>query len=137
MKLIDRFISRAFRVYICAQPCAHCGAEHSTPAHEISRKKAEGSDALCINLCIKCHRILDDWGKSKTEKALQLWGLNIGELHAKLWNGFMATQGFLHSIYLPGDQRGFEIFLEHIGLRDGSDSKRKNRGELSKAVNQF
>jgi len=134
IKLVDRFICDAFRQYCREQPCANCHAEHSTPAHEISRKRGDGSDALCINLCMVCHKIFDDWGKVKINLLRELWGIEIEELHFRLWGGFMREQGIYIVIV---SQEQFEARCAAFGLRDGSDSKRKTRGGLTKTVNKF
>ena len=122
-KTKDRFCCAAFLSYIRSLPCAHCGFEHSTPAHVISRKRAAGSDALCINLCMACHKIFDGWGKNKVGAMQVRWGINIEELHVKLWLGFLNSlgYGFVRAI----NKAQFEGACEHLELRTPAPTKRK------------
>lgn len=117
-KLKDRFCCPAFLNYLRSLPCARCGFEHSTPAHVISRKRADGSDATCIDLCMACHKIFDGWGKNKVGAMQVRWGINIEELHVKLWSGFFEVSGI-------DSQEEFEARCEGAGLREPAPTKRK------------
>lgn len=126
----SRFTSEKFLNYIRSLPCCICGAP-STPSHMKSTKFADGSDALAVPACIVNKHHVSSTRTSR--KILERTGIDIGELHAKLWNGFLAENGFPNSIYKPEDQKAFEIFLEFLELGSyGDGSKRKNRKEYKR-----
>ena len=121
----ERWVSREFRIYVTERTCAHCHAVPSDPCHTVSRKVAAGSDATCINLCRKCHRIFDDWGKAKIEKLRTEWNLVLWEIQEGLWAGFLLT----HGLDCPDltTQQIFEVILTNAGLSQPAGSRRKNR----------
>lgn len=56
-----QFRSEKFRKLVTSLPCQHCGAHGTQAAHRNEGKglSLKTSDALCVSLCVDCHRRLD------------------------------------------------------------------------------
>ena len=127
----DRFACSAFLNYVRSQPCCVC-SKPATASHMKSIKYADGSDALAVPACMPDHHV-----QSTRSSMLILFknGINIEELHVKLWNGFLYEHvkiwnGFFYKqgiIRLVETQKDFERVCEAFGLREKAPTKRKNR----------
>lgn len=118
-KLKDRFCSRPWREFLTKQPCfCGCGRTPCDPAHEIIRKRAEGSDATCIPLYRPCHRLFDDH---------KLTIPNLAERRQELWRRFLKENGIELQGVVYVSQRVFEEALKIHGLTEPPFTRRKNR----------
>lgn len=126
----DRFVSDSFLNYIRSLPCCICG-KPSTPSHMISTKRAEGSDALAVPACIPEHHVQST---RTSREILERAGINIEELHRKLWSGFMREQKIC-SVVLT--QEAFEELCERHGLRTPAPTTRKKLSEFKRYENPF
>ena len=87
-KLKDRVCIPAFLDYVRSLPCCVCG-KPSTASHMISKKRADGSDALAVNACMPDHHVQS----TKTSREiLEKAGIGLARLHIKLWNGFVSQK---------------------------------------------
>ena len=116
----DRFTCPEFLNYVRSLPCCVCG-KPATASHMKSIKYADGSDALAVPACMPDHHV-----QSTRSSMLILFknGINIGELHMKLWNGFLREQGIIRYVKT---QEEFESVCAVFNLREKAPTKRKNR----------
>ena len=117
-KTKDRFCSPSFLAYVRSLPCCVCG-KPSTASHMVSKKRADGSDALAVNACMPDHHVAST---RTSREILEQAGINLRELHIKLWNGFMHDQEIAASIKTQG---AFELVCAFAGLRTPAPTKRK------------
>ncbi len=87
--------------------------------HMVSKKRADGSDALAVNACMPDHHVAST---RTSREILEQAGINLRELHIKLWNGFMHDQEIAASIKTQG---AFELVCAFAGLRTPAPTKRK------------
>lgn len=115
----DRFCSREYREFLSRQQCCFCKRTNCDPHHLLSRKFANGSDALCIPLCREHHNRIH--GFKTEERTLKDWTATITLLQLE----FLREKNI--SYIYPVTVQDFEELLRINGMTEPVFTKRKNR----------
>ncbi len=122
----DRICIPAFLEYVRTLECEDCKAlrikqtTRTTASHLVSVKWADGSDATAVPQCLLHH----PQSTGQAELLLIIHGVDVEELHRRLWKGFLAEHG-MHCDVLT--QEHFECLCREAGFVKEAFTRRKNR----------